>query len=170
MDKDYKIITFNNSWKLVKDPKLISEWHRSTDHNTKGTFTPTNSDMKQFETILHTCEMAKEMKISEKYLKYNAGTMFLNIMYYILVKKMYYEVVVVGCDMIYTKQGDSFYSDLPESKAKNDPLNKYGETGLNNELEHCCKQYKQYNVNLYNASNYESRLPFERFTDHLDND
>ena len=169
VDNDYKIITFNNSWKLVKDIKLISEWHRSTDHGIKGTFLPTKEETTCFKTNLHTCEMAHKMKISEKYLKYNGGTMFLNIMYYILVEKMYYEVVVIGCDMIYTKQGDTFYSDLSANKARNDPLNKYGDTGLNNELEHCRKQYQQHNVKLYNASNYESRLTFDRFTDHLNN-
>ena len=167
IENDYKVITFNNSWKLV-EPKTITEWHRSADHGSSGTFIPTKEEETHFQTILHTCEMAKIQKISEKYIHYKAGTMFLNVMYYILVKKVYSDVVVVGCDMIYNKQGDTFYSDLEQSRAKNDPVNKYGEDGLNKELENCKNQFKQHKKKLFNASTSESRLTFDRFTKHIE--
>lgn len=58
--------------------------------------------------------------------------MFLNVLYYLLhfkVEKVE-KIVVIGCDMIYSKEGDTFYSDLKISKASNDPINKWGKKGL----------------------------------------
>ena len=167
VENDYKVITFNNSWKLV-EPKTITEWHCSANHDIVGTFIPTKEEQTHFQTILHTCEMAKIQKISDKYINYRHGTMFLNVMYYILVEKVYSDVVVVGCDMIYTKQGDTFYSDLEENRARNDPVNTYGEEGLNKELEHCKKQFNEHKIKLSNASTTESRLTFDRFTTHIE--
>jgi hypothetical protein len=70
--------------------------------------------------------------------------------------------------MIYKQQGDTFYSHMPISKARNDPVNKYNDEQIAEELQNIQKLYQENQHTLLNASEQEeSKLPFRRFTEHL---
>ena len=69
--------------------------------------------------------------------------------------------------MIYKKEKDTFYSDIPGNKAANDPIIRLGDEQLNDELVHSLKLCKSNQIDIYNASEHESRLPYPRFRNHL---
>ena len=140
------------------------------NHNLAGTFIPNKEEKTKFETIVHNEKMARCTKIFDQYVHYKGGTMFFNTMYYILLKsEANSAVVVIGCDMIYNKNGDTFYSNMEGSKAKNDPIIRYGEKGLEIEINNCKTLFEAKNIKLYNASTLTSRLTFNRFDIHLQN-
>jgi hypothetical protein len=166
VDRRYKIITFNNSWKLIHPPRLIHEWHSSDNHSTSGTFVPTKDEAKEFGNVtVHHCHDDYE----HLYLDYKCGTMFLNVIYNMLLHhNKPYDLVVIGCDFMYNKDGDTFYSSEPGNKARNDPLMLWGKQGLKNELNNSQTQYdKRKDVNIYNASVNNTLLPYKRFVKHL---
>jgi hypothetical protein len=102
------------------------------------------------------------------YLNYKGGTMFLNTIYDKLKNNPNnFQLVVIGCDMMYNREGDTFYSNIPGNKARNDPLLLWGEEGLNAELENSLLNYNKYGKSITNASTHESRLPYPRFVEHL---
>lgn len=163
IENDYKIICFNNSWKLVEF-RHIYQWHSSDNFIHRGTFIPTDNEITKFrEVIIH----KSDKEIAQYYVDFKGGTMFLNTLYYLLHFKKLEKVVVIGCDMIYSKKGDTFYSDLKISKASNDPINKWGEKGLNNELMNSLNQFKKHNVTILNASENDTRLLYPKFRHHL---
>ena len=184
IDNDYKIICFNNSWKLVEPTSFIHMWfHSISFNNSGGTYVPTTSEIPLSKRIVHSqynqhkeCEQSvlprPDPKIPVANKLYNCSkrtTMFFDVIYCIL--KTYGEnadVVVIGCDMIYTKNGDTFYSHLNVSKARNDPIINLGEAGLNAELLHSLKMYDKYGYSIKNASTYETRLPYPKFRMYLD--
>lgn len=160
---DYKIICINNSWKLI-DFRHIHQWHTSNNFIHKGTFIPTDTEFTKFrEVIIHN----SDKEIAQYYIDFKDGTMFLNVLYYLLHFKKSEQVVVIGCDMIYSKEGDTFYSDLKISKALNDPINKWGKKELNRELLNSHNQFKKRNISILNASERETRLPYAKFKEHL---
>jgi len=172
----YRIICFNKSWKLVPAP-MIYVWYHSDNFKTANTYVPTLSEIPSSKRI-NSSGNGKFNKLPVKksnipiprdmYYECKCGTMFLNVIYSLLGSYgSEANVVVVGCDMIYTKNGNTFYSDRPESRAKNDPLRTWGETGLTKECEVSLEQYQKYGGTIRNASTCESRLPYPRFTDHL---
>jgi hypothetical protein len=94
--------------------------------------------------------------------------MFLNVIYSLLKSHgTNASVVVIGCDMIYTKSGDTFYSSKKESKARNDPLLKWGDDGLTAECINSEKMFEKYGNAIMNASTYQTRLPYSKFNEHL---
>lgn len=164
---NYHIVTFNNSWKLVPDISKIV-WHCSNDHSIAGTYVPSNKEKTKFlKYIIH-----NDTDKSNVLYKRFVTTMFLNIIYHyiynhIIEKKHHLHIVVIGCDMIYKKEKDTFYSDIPGNKAANDPIIRLGDERLNDELVHSLKLCKSNQIDIYNASEHESRLPYPRFRNHL---
>jgi hypothetical protein len=70
-------------------------------------------------------------------------------------------VVVIGCDLIYDGKQTHFYGT-----GTPDPL-RFGGAWLDTELARLTAVYPSAYSTLRNASTTESRLPFDRFTDHL---
>jgi hypothetical protein len=165
IDNGYKIVPFNNAWKLI--PLIhIYEWHKSANNENAGTFVPNDSEKKQMGNIVK--HDFNNHKYSHLYVDYLGGTMLFNVLYYYLIHyPRKYEIALIGTDLIYKQNGDTFYSKLSESKARNDPLLKYGEKGLNAELQNCLSLYNKSGNIIYNASPYESRLPFKRFLKYM---
>ena len=133
------------------------------NHHKAGTYIPTKSELSKLSVIRHT--------LSDNYIhfykNYKGGTMFLNVLYYLLMTYKNFELVVIGCDMIYKKNGDTFYSNSQESKARNDPLIAFGEQGLNEELHNSLMNYNKHNIKISNASINDTRLPYPRFTKYI---
>jgi hypothetical protein len=167
VDEGFRILPMNNAHKLIA-PSLINEWHKPNDYNEFGSFPILEDECKQMQSVVtHCASNFGYMHLYKRHL--GNGTMLFNTLYYLLHK---YDnpitVVVVGTDMIYKQQGDTFYSHLPASKAANDPVNKYNDTHIAEELQHIQKLYQETQHSLLNASEQkESRLPFRRFTEHL---
>lgn len=160
IDNEYEIATFNNSWKLVPDISKVC-WHSSTDHRSAGTYVPNKDELQRFRFVKIHKYKDPHLKLYEQ----KHTTMFFNVLYYYLFQGVYREIVVIGCDMTYkSPNGDTFYSNEPNSKAKNDPLNQLGETGLTTECTHAWELCQMKNVSVYNASkSTETRLLFPRF-------
>lgn len=160
IDNEYEIATFNNSWKLVSDISKVC-WHSSTDHRSAGTYVPNKEERQRFQFV----KIHKYRDPHLEFYKQKQTTMFFNVLYYYLYQGCYDEIVVVGCDMIYrSSKGDTFYSNELNSKAKNDPLNNLGETGLTKECAHVWELSQTRNVSVYNASeSTETRLLFPKF-------
>jgi hypothetical protein len=166
---DYKIIVFNNSWKTVP-LRHIFAYYKPNDSQKHGTFIPSNSELKEMNKIVEFHGDKQNMRhFYLNYGKTKVTTMFFNALYYLLTQHVYsFSVVVVGCDMIYKKNGDTFYSHLNISKATNDPVNKYSDEELSNELKNIQKQYDYHSCDISNASLMsETRLPFRRFSDYM---
>lgn len=166
IDNNYDIVTFNNSWKLLPDTTNTT-WHSSIDHSYAGTYIPSDSEKNSFKKYLIHTDTDKSVRLY----KQSVSTMFFNVLYHYIydsyVNKYNLHVVVIGCDMIYTKDKDTFYSHIPGNKAKNDPINRLGVVSLDKECNHSFIVSKMYNVELYNASDNKSRLPYPRFTNHF---
>jgi len=164
VNEGYLILPINNARKLIP-LHLINEWHKPGDYEWFGSFDIIEKELEQMQSVVTHCndnfgywKLYKKIK--------GGGTMFFNLLYYLVHKyKHPITVVVVGNDMIYRKEGDTFYSHLPNSKAKNDPINKWNEQELSDELLHIQSLYQQNNHTLLNASDQEqTKLPFPRFT------
>ena len=165
VDNNYDIVTFNNSWKLIPDITKTT-WHSSLDHSNAGTYVPSELDKHQFKGYkIHT-----DNDVSVKLYHQSISTMFFNVLYHYIhdsyVNKYPLHVVVIGCDMMYAKEKDTFYSHIDGNKAKNDPINRLGIVNLDKECNHSFVVSKLYRVELYNASEKRSRLPYPRFTEH----
>jgi len=169
INNGYEIITFNNSWKAVPIDK-INLWHMPADFLKAGTLLPTCQEKQRMSIYQHDAgvEAYQSLYLSNYWWSNNTGTMFLNVIYYHLLNNSPCEVVVIGCDMIYSKSGDTFYSSQKNNKARNDPLLLYGEQGLAKQLKHSKQQFEKYNCKIFNASTSVSRLPYQLFTKHLD--
>jgi len=165
MDHNYEIVTFNNSWKLVSDITKIT-WHSSSDHWNAGTYVPTESEKHRFNKYKIHTDHDKSAKLYNQ----SISTMFFNVLYHYIydahVHKYPLHIVVIGCDMIYSKEKDTFYSHIEGNKAKSDPINRLGVVNLDKECNHSFVVSKLHNVELYNASEKNSRLPYPRFTNH----
>lgn len=163
----YRILPMNNAHKLVP-PSLVYEWHKPSDYSTYGSFHVNSKYMNQMQSIVTHCHDNFDYIRFYKNHK-GEGTMMFNVLYYLLRNHEYpITVVIVGSDLVYHKQGDTFYSMLPGNKARNDPINKYTDVELNEELQHVHVLYKQRNHLLLNGSDQtETRLPFDRFTAYL---
>jgi hypothetical protein len=129
----------------------------------------------KIDTIIHHNSKNKTHdEIKHMYVDYKGGSMYFNTLYNVLVhyKKRYgfdlSEIVVIGCDFVYKKNQDTFYSELPNTKARNDPLLRWGKEGLQNEINKSYDNCRQGNVHIYNASlQDETNLPYPRFTEYL---
>jgi mannosyltransferase OCH1-like enzyme len=167
VDRGYKIIPFNNAWKAVP-LEYIHAWHRPSDSKRHATFLPTDEEIKQMNVVNH---HGNNLKYRHLYVtKNDKSTMLFNILYYLYVhNEKPFTVSIIGSDMIYKKNGDTFYSNLEISKAQNDPVNKFLEIELKNELDNIYKLYENRGCEVLNASyQEETRLPFKRFLDYLD--
>jgi hypothetical protein len=69
--------------------------------------------------------------------------------------------------MIYTKNGDTFYSSEKNSKARNDPLLLWGDVQLTRECKNSDAMFAKYGNPIMNASTHKTRLPYTKFTQHL---
>ena len=165
IDHNYEIVTFNNSWKLVSDITKIT-WHSSSDHWNAGTYVPTESEKHRFNKYKIHTDQDKSAKLYNQ----SISTMFFNVLYHYIydahVHKYPLHIVVIGCDMIYSKEKDTFYSNVEGNKAKSDPINRLGVVNLDKECNHSFVVSKLHNVELYNASEKNSRLPYPRFINH----
>ena len=158
VDQGYAVVAVNNAWRLVPDLSKVI-WHSSNEHNHRGTYVPTQKELDQFrKRVIH--------QDTDACIQLYAGkntTMFFNTLYHYVFYGVK-DVVVVGCDMMYTKSGDTFYSNKPGHKAQNDPLVRLGDENLNKECRHSYEMCKKYNINIRNASRAKSRLPYPRLT------
>jgi hypothetical protein len=167
VNEGFRILPMNNARKLFP-PSLINEWHKPGDHKVLGSFQVDEEECKQMQSVVTYCN--NSFGVRELYKRFlGGGTMIFNTLYYLWSK---YDnpitVVVIGTDMVYKQQGDTFYSHIPTSKARNDPVNKYTDKELAEELQHVQMLYQEKQHTLLNASEQkESRLPFRRFTEHL---
>jgi hypothetical protein len=101
--------------------------------------------------------------------------MFFDIIQYFIDLKHNTErhqaVVFVGCDMMYKSTDDTFYKHVPDHKARPDIVlaydNDFNRVALefNDKFDQIINHKKQ--ISFYNASEFDTRLPFERFTAHL---
>ena len=171
--RGYHIVACNNAWSLVP-LQVLDEWHVSSNFQRgTGTFIPTAAEKRRMKHIkvyniidsyLH--RFMKQKNYSDYYNNYKGGTMFLNIIYNYLHNFDRFEMVVVGFDMVYKKDGDALYSS---PKSRNDPLLKWGRVKLNEELQNSWYQFKKHGIRISNASKEETNLPYPRFTEHLRN-
>ena len=147
----------------------IDTWHKSVDAHRFATFLPDKAEQDQMKNII--THHNNNLNYRHLYVRdtHNRSTMLLNIFYYLYtIHKGSFEVVVIGSDMIYKKQGDTFYSHLPTSKATNDPVNKFTNEELQNELKNVENLYNSKGATIYNASTEkETKLAFKKFTKHL---
>lgn len=167
VDEGFRILPMNNAHKLIP-PSLINEWHKPGDHRVFGSFPIEDEEYRQMQSVVTHCgNNSGYVHLYKR--NQHGGTMLFNTLYYLLHKNNTpITVVVVGTDMIYKKQGDTFYSHLPQSNASNDPVIKYSDEELKEELLHIQNLYRERNHTLLNASDQqETRLPFPRFTQHL---
>ena len=166
MDNNYEIVTFNNSWKLISDITKVT-WHSSLDHWNAGTYVPSDLDILRFKNY----KIHSDFDESTILYKQSNSTMFFNVLYHYIydayVNKSPLHIVVIGCDMIYSKDKDTFYSDIKGNKATSDPINRLGVVNLDKECKHSFMVSQLHHVELYNASEKKSRLPYPRFTNHL---
>ena len=89
--------------------------------------------------------------------------MFLNIIYdYLMNYPKEFDMIVVGFDMVYKQNGDTFYKHVKGSKSRNDPLLKWGHEGLRKELEHRWTHFKNNDqVSIRNGSlQLDTSLPY----------
>jgi len=157
LNRQYNVCCINNAWKAVPLGS-IEEWHYSNNHSTVGTYIPRPTEIAKIPRFTqHTTRGG-----ARKYYKHfkRGGTMFFNVLYSLLDrhKSKQMRVAVIGCDFIYRKDGDTFYSDREESKAQNDPLLRYSLDELREESEHCYNFYHNSTRDheLVNASPYRS--------------
>lgn len=174
VSNNYVIITFNNSWKLIQPIELINEYHCSADHADAGTFVMNEEEESKIKTIIHHNFENIYYELNHMYVVPEWGSMYFNTLYNLLVnyKKRYAsnlsEIVVIGCDFVYKKDKDTFYSELPNNKARNDPLLLWGKEGMQKEINKSHDNCTQRNVRIYNASlQEETNLSYPRFTDYL---
>lgn len=175
VENNYRIVCFNNSWKLIP-LQNIYVWFHSNDFTKKNTYIPTINEIpldsrikshgyldEKLPEFLPQIPDLKQLHINRK-----GGTMFFNVIYNLLRSHgSEASVVVIGCDMIYTKSGDTFYSDKKGSKARNDPLCLWGDEGLTNECANSHEMFKKYGNPIMNASTYKTRLPYAKFENHF---
>ena len=169
INNDYKIITFNNSWKTVPLHHIF-EWCKPSDSQKYGTFIPSSFEKNQINKI--TEFHVNKLNFRHFYLNFgkkNVTTMLISVLFYLLTKNVHqFSVAVVGCNMIYKKDGDTFYSHLKISKAKNDPINKFSDEELANELLNIQQWYDALGCDVRNASTMtQTRLPFKKFIDYI---
>jgi hypothetical protein len=176
VENDYRIICFNNSWKLVP-LNHIYLWFHSTDFQKANTYVPTMGEIPHTSRInSHGHRDGKLPKFLPHIpgldalhcIKRGIGTMYFNVIYNLLRSHgTDASVVVIGCDMIYTKNGDTFYSSEKNSKARNDPLNRWGDENLTKECNNSDAMFAKYGNPIMNASTHKTRLPYTKFTKHL---
>lgn len=172
LQRGYKIVACNNAWKLVPLHQ-IDAWHTSSNFmNRTGTFVPTKAERAQMKQVIIHNQLEAYLyqtigypHYTDYYKDYKGGTMFLNIVYdYLMNYPSPFEMVVVGFDMVYRKDGDTFYADTLRSKARNDPLLKWGRDGLNAELQNSWEHFKKRDTPIFNGSlQTETSLPYPRF-------
>jgi hypothetical protein len=170
---DYKILTFNNSWKIVPLHHIF-EYFNASDSKHHCTFIPSEIEKKQInkKTTINQDKCIRDLYCILKKNPRASTTMFFDVLYYLHAKHAkhgdQFSVAVVGCNLIYKKKGDTFYSHLPISKATNDPVNKFTDKELSIELSNVQKLYDSRSCDIWNASTMEgTRLPFKRFHDYL---
>jgi len=180
VEHDYKLVTFNNSWRLI-DLDLIHEYHMSDNHETAGTFVMNHEIRRQLgpRLVRHVSPNASDEDVKQltqdninyrvKPSKYGNNTMFFDMVQYFIDHHVQADIVFIGCDMMYRNDVDTFYNHVPGHKARPDIVlaydNDFGRVAL--EFQYKFEQ-KPYGLRFWNASEHDSRLPFERFRDHLD--
>ena len=182
----YNIVTFNNSWYLLSHrPDVLHEYHMSDDHEHAGTFVMDHDARKKMglRLVRHVSPQATETEI-ERLLdntnnvhyrvtlsKFGKNTMFFDMVQYFIDSENQKTVVFVGCDMIYKNTDDTFYNNVKGHKARPDIVLAYDNdfTRVDAEFRDKFAQESCKNVAFYNASEFETRLPFERFVGHLKN-
>ena len=166
INNNYKIVAFNNSFKLI-DEKIIYHRHCSTDFQKCNTYIPNKYILEDpKKTIM-------QFKGEKRRLYRGKSTMLFSVLHHYITEHIKSiinidHIVVIGCDLIYSKQGDTFYSDKGYSKARNDPTLMYTDRQLKKELDNIkniCDSIK--GCDIFNASTFETRLPFDRFIDYL---
>lgn len=168
VDNEYKIIPFNNAWSAIP-MENIYEWHKPNDSNKHGTLIPSKEIHEKMKIITHIQNLHNFKHLVHNKHK-NSSTMLFNVLYYLLTNNIdQFTATIIGCDMIYKKNGDTFYSHLPISKASNDPINKFTDKELSNELKNIERLYKKHSCIINNASeSKETRLPYDRFSAYKD--
>lgn len=183
----YQVVTFNNSWNLLD--RVDHEYHMSDDHETAGTFVMDHDARKRMgprlvwhvspecsDTDVETLTNSKETgnrhyRVCRS--KFGKNTMFFDMVQYFIdhTERHHTTVVFVGCDMMYKSTDDTFYKHVPDHKARPDIVlaydNDFDRVALefNDKFDQIINHKKQ--ISFYNASEFDTRLPFERFTAHL---
>lgn len=185
LENDYKIVTFNNSWRLFQhELHWIHEYHMSDNHESAGTFVMDHETRVKLGSRLvrHVHPDASEHEIQKlvgtnnvyyrvKRSKYGKNTMFFDILQYFvdLSTNQLTEVVFIGCDMMYRNHDDTFYNYVVGHKARPDIVlaydNDFDRVAL--EFQDKFNQTDPSQLMFYNASEQETRLPFLRFRNHL---
>lgn len=185
----YKIVTFNNSWYLLSNRlNVLHEYHASDDHEHAGTFVMDHDTRKKMGSRLvrHVSPHATETEIEHlldqdktnnvhyrvTLSKFGKNTMFFDMVQYFIdltSENQKTAVVFVGCDMIYKNTDDTFYNHVKGHKARPDIVLAYDNdfTKVDAEFRDKFAQEPCKNVTFYNASEFETRLPFARFVNHL---
>lgn len=186
----FTLVTFNNSWHLLDRLNVEHEYHMSDDHETAGTFVMDHDARKRMgpmlvrhvspecsDTDVETLTNSKETgnrhyRVCRS--KFGKNTMFFDMVQYFIdqCNERHQAVVFVGCDMMYKSTDDTFYKNVPDHKARPDIVlaydNDFDRVALefNDKFDQITKRTNK-GISFYNASEFETRLPFERFTAHL---
>lgn len=160
-ERRYEIVVLNNAWKIVDGiVDLDARWFRSNDFFKIAQCQPTADQQKQFRI-----ENSRTLRVPHWYNKVKGGTMICNVLCSLLNEavavKQKCRVVVIGSDLIYTGDKTHFYGN-----GGDDPL-RFGKKYLRKTLQQIQKEYMEEGGELLNASTGETRLPFDRFTEHL---
>jgi glycosyltransferase involved in cell wall biosynthesis len=164
LSNNFKVLPINNAWTLFESNEIY-EWHRAEDYFSAGSIIPTKEELYNIRTFIHT--VVNNYK--HNYISYRNGTMFLNVIYHLLEKLKNTnnsEIVIIGSDMIYNKKGDTFYSNIPGNKAQNDPILKWNNKELQDELDNSKKLYSINKLKIFNASEHITRLPYQKYVNH----
>ena len=163
IQNDYKIIVINHAYKVV-NKKYINEHHisktfedRNSNKINKGKFSKNLIIHDDFDYI-------RNLSV----IKDNT-TMLFNVLYHCIYFDKEFDMYIIGCDMTYRKQGDTFYSKTISNFKKTDEkkyIKKrilcYGEENLQKELKNVQKVYDRKKCGIYNLSTDTTRLPFKR--------
>jgi len=162
-EPDHQLICFNNSWCVPDRIEQITWYHQAADHARHGTkiMTPEQLACVRTHTHRHVDDHVRLYRDPER------TTMLFNVLLFHIHRQDYNNIRVVACDMQYRREGDTFYSDEPGSRARNDPLNTLGASGITRECDNVIRQANTRGTQVTNASTKVSRLTLDRFTDHL---
>ena len=190
---EFTVVTFNNSWNLLGNTtsNIVHEYHMSDDHETAGTFVMDHESRKRMgarlvrhvhpECTQHDIDtLVNQRETGNRYYrvklsKFGKNTMFFDMVQYFIDMEMTEQqdtmVTFVGCDMMYKSTDDTFYKNVPGQKARPDIVLAYDNDFIRVAKEFHDKfeqlKHKKTPLYFYNASEFETRLPFDRFTEHL---
>ncbi|MCK9279241.1 MAG: hypothetical protein M0P71_01245 [Melioribacteraceae bacterium] len=161
IDKNIYVCAMNNSWSLTKE--RTDYWLIPNDFFCTGKVLPSHDDFRQSLRCLRGGITTSFLNKPYWYkCEDGSGTMLLNSIYHIInlcyIHGVMFNIYIIGCDLMYNKDTNHFYGE-----GTADPL-RMGDEWLIRELNLVKKLSEEKDFKIYNLSEGETRLPFERNT------